>query len=402
MILGLLVLIQEEHALQPESSETIHNQKEWVSVIKRDFSDIYRTYTENTKKPQYHMEDGIDFYKSSARRFEDIKITENNHNAKKECKVTRAGLNYTGSITHTASGYECQPWVDQTPHKHDEGRFDNEFPDDNISSANNFCRNPYMDPKGPYCYTKYLYKKWEYCNIPMCSEPDAGIHSECKNDRLGREYRGKVSKTAAGYLCLPWTWFEFTSIDFPDDNIDEALNYCRNPNLGDLGPWCYYTQSGYDFQNCMIPMCSEVAPGINAECKYDSMGWEYQGKISKTIFGDSCLPWILYGYSSDDFPDASIDEALNHCRNPGNYSRAPWCFYAYDSTSNTNPHHEREYCLIPLCHKPIRKNHPECRHDREGWNYQGKISHTADGQLCLPWLIFRYHSDDFPDSMSYY
>lgn len=62
---------------------------------------------------------------------------------------------------------------------------------------------------------------------------------------------------------------------FPDRVVDEALNYCRDPNTDALGPWCYYTviqnvtkmnewgivinttQTIYKRGHCALPICAQ-------------------------------------------------------------------------------------------------------------------------------------------------
>ena len=73
--------------------------------------------------------------------------------------------NYTGRVSITVSGKKCQRWDRNWPH---EPKY---VPN---PSNHNYCRNPDNDPKGPWCYTTNLRKRFEYCDIKPCT---AG--SEC-------------------------------------------------------------------------------------------------------------------------------------------------------------------------------------------------------------------------------
>lgn len=72
-----------------------------------------------------------------------------------ECKKTRAGLNYRGTVSHTAEGRTCLPWSDKS-----------------IDEEKNYCRNIYEDELcPPWCY-KYTYISGlssSYCDIPYCN-----------------------------------------------------------------------------------------------------------------------------------------------------------------------------------------------------------------------------------------
>ena len=63
----------------------------------------------------------------------------------------------------TKSGFTCQRWDSQTPHKHLRN-----LPKDNPSLENNYCRNPDQEPDGPWCYTTTPGKRWDYCDVKLC------------------------------------------------------------------------------------------------------------------------------------------------------------------------------------------------------------------------------------------
>ena len=78
-------------------------------------------------------------------------------------------------------------------------------------------------------------------------------------------------------------------------------------------------------------------------------GWQYLGKISKTIAGLTCQAWgsnspHRHDFLSDSmFPDGSVTEASNFCRNPDNKEHnGPWCY-----TTDVNV--RWQHCDVPLC-----------------------------------------------------
>ncbi|VDI65081.1 Hypothetical predicted protein, partial [Mytilus galloprovincialis] len=51
-------------------------------------------------------------------------------------------------------------WSLRTPHTHDKTWLGN----------NNYCRNPHLDPGGPWCFTTDDNVRFEYCDIPVCEK----------------------------------------------------------------------------------------------------------------------------------------------------------------------------------------------------------------------------------------
>ena len=79
---------------------------------------------------------------------------------------------YKGYVNVTKEGFPCQRWDVQYPHGHpfhDPITTDN-FPDDFLSDANNYCRNPDLGSGGPWCYTTDPSIRWQYCAIEPCSK----------------------------------------------------------------------------------------------------------------------------------------------------------------------------------------------------------------------------------------
>ena len=73
-----------------------------------------------------------------------------------------------------------------------------------------------------------------------------------------------------------------------------------------------------------------------------------------TLSGKLCQHWNStkppeHSYSDATFPDATIEDALNYCRNPvynqiGGFD-SPWCY-------TTDPTVLYERCNIPACEEP--------------------------------------------------
>ena len=62
----------------------------------------------------------------------------------------------------TVSGLECQNWMSQTPHRHENTEFGN----------HKFCRNDKEDKEGVWCYTMDPDVEWEYCSqVRDCDAP---------------------------------------------------------------------------------------------------------------------------------------------------------------------------------------------------------------------------------------
>jgi len=50
---------------------------------------------------------------------------------------------------------------------------------------------------------------------------------------------------------------DFQDSDFPDESVQDAVNYCRNPDplLRTEGPWCFTTDQNLVWDYCSVPFC---------------------------------------------------------------------------------------------------------------------------------------------------
>jgi len=90
---------------------------------------------------------------------------------------------------------------------------------------------------------------------------------------------------------------------------------------------------------------------IYADCYRKLYGTEYKGTRSSTLSGIKCQRWseiTPHHHTLDDpdrYPDGSVAEASNYCRNPHQEDtgrRRPWCFTVDKDV-------EWEYCDVPMC-----------------------------------------------------
>ena len=80
-------------------------------------------------------------------------------------------------------------------------------------------------------------------------------------------------------------------------------------------------------------MCKDIGGAVeaSAECKVDVIGASYSGTVAQTSSGLTCQAWSSQSPHNhnmndpDDFPDSTIADAANYCRNPDG-SPTAWCF----------------------------------------------------------------------------
>ena len=84
------------------------------------------------------------------------------------------------------------------------------------------------------------------------------------------------------------------------------------------------------------------------ECRHQGQALDYQGTVTNTISGRTCQRWDsqsphrhVFG-NPNKFPDFSVDENGNYCRNPDAMPDGPWCF-------TIDPSVRWEYCSLDFC-----------------------------------------------------
>jgi len=301
------------------------------------------------------------------------------------CKQTEVGLEFKGNLKETKSGKICQSWSSQTPNAHNYTN-DKLFSDGSVLVAGNRCRNP--DPThtdGPWCYTMDPSVRWELCNVPLCPKPSASF---CKQTQAGKEFTGHLTVTKSGKPCQSWAEQSPRSHKYTDDRLypdgsaELADNRCRNPDpTFNGGPWCYTLDPNTEWEICDVPLCPKKN---QTACKETPTGRDFKGDVRVTINGKICQNWtaqnpVPHNFTSDFmFPDATVADAQNMCRNPDpQYSGGPWCF-------TMDPNTRWEPCDIPSCDTNTAM--PDfCKQTQAGREFMGHLTVTKSGKTCQSW-----------------
>merc|ERR1711976_33309 len=97
-----------------------------------------------------------------------------------------------------------------------------------------------------------------------CWQPQSDIFNKV-------EYRGTQDRTSSGYQCVNWNDESMYTHGFRPADGDNH-NYCRNPDGGSDGPWCYINEldlngkknDDFKWESCPIEKCSaECEPNAN-------------------------------------------------------------------------------------------------------------------------------------------
>ena len=90
-----------------------------------------------------------------------------------------------------------------------------------------------------------------------------------------------------------------------------------------------------------------IFPG-DKSCRSAGLGKDYLGTVHVTRTGRKCQRWVAQSPHEHDndkpslFPDNSLADASNYCRNPDDEPEGPWCY-------TEEPGTRWEHCNIAIC-----------------------------------------------------
>ena len=139
---------------------------------------------------------------------------------------------------------------------------------------------------GPYYMTHLVWHIW-YDSFDMTHLGDGNICWQPLSDVYDAvEYSGTQSRSNGGYECANWN----------DERVHEHAfkagdhNYCRNPDGGADGPWCYTTDPDTKWDLCPVDQCQTSANEFtNAQLNCG------QRPLFRNVFSSySVWPWSIW------------------------------------------------------------------------------------------------------------
>lgn len=106
-------------------------------------------------------------------------------------------------------------------------------------------KNAYNGAAAAVCEIKKACK--QYGDETTCWQPKSAVHDPI-------EYLGKSTVTSLGYNCAKWNDESQHEHNYLKDTDH---NFCRNPDNGPTGPWCYVNKAER-WDHCVIPTCKET------------------------------------------------------------------------------------------------------------------------------------------------
>jgi len=154
---------------------------------------------------------------------------------------------------------------------------------------------------------------------------DCGVRNFDCRVKNGLEYVGNVSTTKSGLECQAW------NVRTPHNHTYGRLgshNYCRNPDDGLYGLWCF-TTSSTRWEACSVRECTDCdkvddCGETDFVCRVGD-GVDYVGNVSKTKSGLECQAWNVRIPHNHTY-GKMLGNDRNYCRNPYGGSHGPWCF----------------------------------------------------------------------------
>ncbi|XP_074641425.1 sushi, von Willebrand factor type A, EGF and pentraxin domain-containing protein 1-like [Tubulanus polymorphus] len=305
--------------------------------------------------------------------------------AERVCIISPLGAEYIGTTEVTETGQPCKRWAQHSPAYND-----NQFPDGSVESADNYCRNPSLIHAAPWCHvddSSYI-RDWNYCDIPyctrICGKPNEGTNTHIISDEAD-EYRVgdtvfhecldgyELVRGSLKQECSLSSLFEPASVCLPSNlksnctrptDLPDELTILNSKDVymsGEMaflscgigfkliGPDNIQCFGGDDWKYTEYPKCAPTPYAAVRTCRISVVGSEYLGNVSETKRGTPCQRWdshVPHAHKqwneSYYFPDDTMEEVADHCRNGYSAASSPWCL-------TTDPNMFWDHCNIPLC-----------------------------------------------------
>ncbi|KAJ8925711.1 hypothetical protein NQ315_009558 [Exocentrus adspersus] len=179
-----------------------------------------------------------------------------------ECALNKEEPNYKGTQDITSEGLPCLPWSGQKLIGED---LDHLFSNESSLEAWNYCRDPYGNNEGTYCYTISLIPETKieknFCNLRKCKS------EQCRMAGTGNDYIGSLTVTRSNRTCDSWI---FSNISlharykqlwnnslFADLSAEAANTFCRNPSRDISGCWCFTSDPQVVEDSCNVRDCDK-------------------------------------------------------------------------------------------------------------------------------------------------
>nr|XP_039261984.1 uncharacterized protein LOC120338112 [Styela clava] len=179
------------------ADESCKNHRGTLSSMKTEKSqEFIKDLMKNYTVPHAYLGIAEDFSRMSMLghqfRFHFDGTAVGSFNPWKEDCIIGAGFDYKGKVNVAYSGVnsnmlKCQSWSSSSPHETKHKPL--------TDSDHNYCRNPNLDPQGPWCYTLDRNVEFAYCNIPQCSEFLTPFELNKDYFQIAQHERGFVSDT---------------------------------------------------------------------------------------------------------------------------------------------------------------------------------------------------------------
>ncbi|KAL4222542.1 hypothetical protein ACF0H5_018581 [Mactra antiquata] len=295
---------------------------------------------------------------------------------------------YMGKLEASVDGHICQRWDEQDPHPHNHDNIA-WFPETHLANASNYCRDP--DNSGTYwCMTSNPNVEWEWCTPQYCNSAIDTPTESCYESGNSFDYMGTWSVTKYGRTCQRWDTqsphaHSYTSSAmFPDGSVSAAANYCRAPDNSTF-TWCFTDDIHMRWEPCYIRDCHKDIP--ERKCYDTTTHQAYTGTWNMTISGYICQRWDeniphQHTFTDADFPDASITDAGNYCRDPDN-SGYLWCL-------TIDPSARFESCDLPQCD-------PSAGYHVQGTNQNAQNTWSVTGGVAIESTSWAPGRPDYPN-----